>query len=90
MLPEAVDGWESVAVLGRRLGLDQAALNAAFTETRARMAGPGIELEVPAGYAELLAGLRSQGFGWCLPPTAPGRGSIPCSSGLRCCRWWTR
>jgi FMN phosphatase YigB (HAD superfamily) len=73
-LPEAVDGWEAVAALGRRHGLGGAALDSAFAETRAYMAGPGCALEVPAGYARALAGLRAEGVRVVLATNSPAEG----------------
>ena len=77
VLPEAVDGWEAVAVLGRRQGLGRDVLNAAFAETRARMAGPALELEVPTGYAELLLELRGRGVRVVLATNSPAEGLDP-------------
>jgi len=77
VLPEAVDGWEAVAVLGRRHGLDEAALNAAFTETRAHMEGPGCALDVPAAYAQLLTELRADGVRVVLATNSPAEGLDP-------------
>lgn len=74
VLPEAVDGWEAVAVLGRRHGLGEAALDEAFTETRAFMAGPDCALEVPAEYADLLAELRAEGVRVVLATNSPAEG----------------
>ncbi|QMU75388.1 HAD family hydrolase [Streptacidiphilus sp. PB12-B1b] len=76
-VPEAVDGWEAVAVLARRQGVDEAALAAAFTGTRAYMAGPGCELEVPTAYAELLAELRARGVRVVLATNSPAHGLDP-------------
>jgi FMN phosphatase YigB (HAD superfamily) len=73
-LPEAIDGWEAVAVLGRRHGLDEAALQSAFSETRDYMAGPGCELEVPSAYAELLVRLRAEGVRVVLATNSPADG----------------
>ena len=73
-LPEAVDGWEAVAVLGRRQGLDEAALDAAFTSTRAYMLEPGCALEVPAGYADLLREVRAEGVRVVLATNSPAAG----------------
>ena len=73
-LPEAVDGWEAVAVLGRRHGLDEAALGEAFTETRGYMTGPGCALDVPAAYAELLTELRAEGVRVVLATNSPADG----------------
>lgn len=73
-LPDAVDGWEAVAVLGRRHGLDQHTLDAAFTATRLHMLQPGCSLEVPAGYAELLTELRAEGVRVVLATNSPAAG----------------
>ena len=74
VLPEAVDGWEAVAALGLRHGLDGTALDSAFAETRAYMAGPGCALEVPADYAGTLAGLRAEGVRVVLATNSPAEG----------------
>ena len=76
-VPEAVDAWEAVAVLGRRHGADGTALAGAFAETRAHMAEPGCDLEVPADYAELLAGLRTRGVRVVLATNSPAQGLDP-------------
>jgi FMN phosphatase YigB (HAD superfamily) len=61
-------------VLGRRHGLADAALDAAFTATRGYMLEPGCALEVPAGYADLLAELRAEGVRVVLATNSPAAG----------------
>ncbi|MFI9274359.1 HAD family hydrolase [Kitasatospora sp. NPDC052896] len=71
----AVDGWEVVAQLGRqRHGLGAAELDSAFAATRVHMATPACELEVPTGYAELLAELRAHGVRVVLATNSPAAG----------------
>ena len=76
-VPAAVDGWEAVALLGLRHGLDQAALDAAFLAVRAWMLTDACALEVPSGYAALLAGLRAQGVRVVLATNSPALGLDP-------------
>ena len=76
-VPEAVDGWEAVALLGLRHGLAQADLDAAFLATRAWMLTDACVLEVPSGYAELLAGLRADGVRVVLATNSPAVGLDP-------------
>ncbi|MEY9943555.1 HAD family hydrolase [Kitasatospora sp. GAS1066B] len=74
-LGEAIDGWEAVAVLGRAVGLDTAELNRAFAATRELMLDAArCPLEVPAGYAELLAELRGEGVRVVLATNSPAAG----------------
>ncbi|MFC1429187.1 HAD family hydrolase [Streptacidiphilus sp. N1-3] len=73
-VPEAVDGWEAVALLGLRHGLEQEDLDAAFLATREWMNGPGCALEVPSGYADLLARLRADGVRVVLATNSPAEG----------------
>jgi FMN phosphatase YigB (HAD superfamily) len=78
VLPEAIDGWEAVAVLGRRLGLGTAELNRAFAATRELMLDAArCPLEVPAGYAELLTELRGEGVRVVLATNSPAAGLDP-------------
>ena len=76
-VPEAVDGWEAVALLGLAHGLTQDDLNAAFLATRAWMATEECVLEVPDGYARLLAGLRADGVRVVLATNSPADGLDP-------------
>ncbi|MFC1421098.1 HAD family hydrolase [Streptacidiphilus cavernicola] len=76
-VPEAVDGWEAVALLGLAHGLGQDDLNAAFLATRDWMATGDCVLEVPAGYARLLAGLRADGVRVVLATNSPAAGLDP-------------
>ncbi|MFE9426812.1 HAD family hydrolase [Kitasatospora sp. NPDC006697] len=72
---EAVDAWEAVAVLGRSAGLDGDQLQRAFLATRELMLDPvRCPLEVPAGYAELIAELRAAGVRVVLATNSPAEG----------------
>lgn len=74
-LRTAVDGWEAVALLAADChGVAPERLQQAFLATRAAMTGPGLALEVPAGYAELLAALRSEGVRVVLATNSPADG----------------
>jgi FMN phosphatase YigB (HAD superfamily) len=74
-LAEAIDGWEAVAVLGRRAGLATAELNEAFAATRELMLDAvRCPLEVPAGYAELITELRTAGVRVVLATNSPAAG----------------
>jgi FMN phosphatase YigB (HAD superfamily) len=74
-LAAAVDGWEAVALLAAEChGVPPDRLQQAFLATRAAMARPEIALEVPAGYAELLAALRAEGVRVVLATNSPADG----------------
>ncbi|WP_329562829.1 HAD family hydrolase [Kitasatospora sp. NBC_01266] len=75
LLAEAIDGWEAVAVLGRKAGLDTPELNRAFAATRELMLDAArCPLEVPAGYAELITELRGEGVRVVLATNSPAAG----------------
>ncbi|MFC1444027.1 HAD family hydrolase [Streptacidiphilus sp. N1-10] len=76
-VPEAIDGWEAVMLLARRLGVDPDALQAAFTDTRVHMLSEACSLEVPSGYAELLQQLRAGGVRVVLATNSPAAGLDP-------------
>jgi FMN phosphatase YigB (HAD superfamily) len=76
-VPAAVDGWEAVARLALRYGLGQAGLEAAFLATRAWMATDACVLEVPSGYAGLMAELRADGVRVVLATNSPAEGLDP-------------
>ncbi|WP_327069912.1 HAD family hydrolase [Kitasatospora sp. NBC_01302] len=74
-LAGAIDGWEAVAVLGRRAGLATEELNRAFAATRELMLDAvRCPLEVPAGYAELITELRASGVRVVLATNSPAAG----------------
>lgn len=77
VVPEAIDGWDAVMLLGRRLGVDSDALQAAFTDTRVHMLTEACSLEVPSGYAELLRELRADGVRVVLATNSPAEGLDP-------------
>ena len=77
LVPEAIDGWEAVMLLGRRFGVDADVLQEAFTDTRVHMLTEACSLEVPSGYAELLQELRAGGVRVVLATNSPAEGLDP-------------
>lgn len=74
-LSRAVDAWEAVAqVAMHRHGVTKPVLDRAFLATRAYMATPACELEVPEAYRELLTGLRADGVRVVLATNSPAAG----------------